>query len=137
MGISKESEQKIIDILKQEIPNLYAVYIFGSQIDGSANSSSDIDIAFLNDSKIDNLKRWEVANKIAQELLIDVDLVDLKETNTVFKFQIVSTAKRVYGKGFKVDNFEMLAYSFYLRFQEDRKGIIENIIKTKTVLGDS
>ena len=90
----------IIQTLKQYIPNLKAIYIFGSFAQNKQNSSSDLDIAILADKKLNNIKRWEIANKLANKLNIDIDLVDLLEANTILKFQIVSKGKRVYGSGF-------------------------------------
>jgi len=136
MKLSKEIEAKIVAILQKEIPSLQAIYLFGSYANGFVNQESDIDIAFLSSSKIDTLKRWNIANLLARELLIDVDLINLQEANTVFRFEIISQGKRIYGSGFEVEQFEMLSYSFYVRLQEERKEIIENILEKRTVLGD-
>jgi len=59
----------------------------------------------------------------------DVDLVDLKSANTIFKFQIVAKGIRVYGSDYEVEEFEMLTFSFYIRFKEERKIIEDSIIK--------
>jgi len=64
----------------------------------------------------------------------DVDLIDMNQTNTIFRYQILSNAKRLYGDGYDVESFETLAYSFYLRFQEERKPIVDAIMRDKKVL---
>ena len=124
----------IISMLKKQIPSLQAVYIFGSFIDGTADDDSDIDIAFLAIEKISNVLRWEISKLIALALQVDVDLINLRETDTIFRYQILSTAKRIYGHGYDVESFETLAYSFYLRFQEERKPILDRIYMDKKVL---
>jgi len=129
-----DREKLIINTLKHEIPSLQSIYIFGSQNDGTATKKSDIDIAYLSDKKFSQLQRWELSQKLADKLSLDVDLIDIKDTNTIFRYQIISTATRIYGKGYDVENFETLAYSFYLRFQEERKPIIDAIKKRKSVL---
>lgn len=135
MYLSINNRQLIVKTLKQEIPMLQAVYLFGSQRDGSANASSDIDIAYLTTKSLDNVERWELSQKVASLLSYDVDLIELSQTNTIFRYQILSTAERIYGEGYEVESFETLAYSFYLRFQEERKPIVDEIMKNKSVLG--
>ena len=135
MYLQEDEINIIIDILKSNIPKLKAIYIFGSFANESANSGSDVDIAYLSDESLSNVERWELSVEIARLLRRDVDLVDLRGANTIFRYQIISTAKRVYGGGYEVESFETLVYSFYLRFKQERKPIEEAIKKNKTVLG--
>jgi predicted nucleotidyltransferase len=114
---------------------LQALYLFGSQRDGTATASSDIDIAYLTTKPLNAINRWELSQKLASLLSCDIDLVELSTTNTIFRYQILSTAERIYGEGYEVESFETLAYSFYLRFQEERKPIVDEIMKNKSVLG--
>lgn len=135
MYLKNEDKQLIIDTLKQEIPELQAIYIFGSQSDGSATSKSDIDIAYLSTKTLTNVERWEVSQKLASLLSMDIDLLELSTTNTIFRYQILSTAERIYGHGYEVESFETLAYSFYLRFKEERQPIVDAIMENKSVFG--
>ncbi len=126
----------IIEILKSEIPNILAIYIFGSFANGTANKKSDIDIAYLSKTELSSLDRWNISQKLANKLLIDVDLVDLYSANTVFRYQIVSNAERIYESGYDIEEFETLIYSQYLRFKEERQPIVDEIIKNKTIIGE-
>jgi len=126
-------EQVVISTLKETIPELSALYLFGSYADGTATEKSDIDIAYLSDREIPAPLRWEKAQLLAKKLSKDIDLIDLGKTNTVFRYQIISQGKRIYGQGYELDTFETLAYSFYLRFQEERKPIIDAIYKDGTI----
>ena len=137
MVLKKLDKQLIIDTLKQEIPKLQALYLFGSQNDGSATTKSDVDIAYLSQKSLSSLERWDVSQKLASLLSLDVDLIELSTTNTIFRYQILSTAKRIYGGGYEVESFETLAYSFYLRFQEERQPIVDEILKNKSVFGNA
>jgi len=133
--LKNREKQLIVDTLKCEIPELQALYLFGSQKDGTANSKSDVDIAYLNTVSLSSLERWEIAEKLASLLSLDVDLITLSQTNTIFRYQILSTAERIYGEGYDVESFETLAYSFYLRFQEERKPIVDAIMENRSVFG--
>ena len=137
MYLSNEDKQLIVSTLKQEIPMLQALYLFGSQKDGSATTSSDIDIAYLSTKVLGKVERWELSQKLALLLSQDIDLIELAQTNTIFRYQILSKGTRIYGEGYDVESFETLAYSFYLRFQEERKPILDEIMKNKSVFGNA
>jgi len=133
--LKNKEKQLIVDTLKSEIPELQALYLFGSQNDGTASMQSDVDIAYLSKRELTSVERWELSNRLASLLSINVDLIELSQTNTIFRYQILSTAERIYGEGYEVESFETLAYSFYLRFQEERKPIVDEIIKNRSVFG--
>ena len=127
--------ETIVTQIQALIPDVEAIYLFGSCADGTALAQSDVDIAFLNECEIDDVRRWEIANELALSLKRDVDLIDLKKSNTIFRVEILSTAKRLYCRNLsKVEAFESLAYSFYVRFKEERRAIEEQIYKDKKVL---
>ena len=135
MYLDKSKKQLIISNLKEEIPGLQALYLFGSYADGTANHESDIDIAYLSPRSLTPTQKWNIAQKLAILLSIDVDLIELFNTNTIFRYQILSTGTRIYGEGYDVESFETLAYSFYLRLQEERKPILDEILKNKSIYG--
>ena len=137
MVLKTLDKQLIIDTLKKEIPELQALYLFGSQNDGSATKKSDVDIAYLSRKTLSSLERWDISQKLASLLSLDVDLIELSTTNTIFRYQILSTAERIYGTGYEIESFETLTYSFYLRFQEERQPILDEIMKNKSVFGVS
>ncbi len=103
----------IIKQLIKDIPKLKAIYIFGSYADNTALAHSDIDIAFLSDISLDEVTIWEISNELAFILKKDIDLIDIKKTNTIFRVQILSKANRIYCiNNTSVEAFESLAYSF-------------------------
>jgi len=132
--LSTEQKMLIIQSLREQIPALKALYLFGSYAEGVASGSSDIDIAYLSSESIPQTARWEISQALASQLSIDVDLIDLANTNTIFRYQIISKGERLYGDGYEVESFETLAYSFYLRFQEERQPIVDAIYEDKKVL---
>ena len=135
MHLDSDKKQILVDMMKQEIPKLQALYLFGSQADGTAEAASDVDVAYLCEERLSAVKRWELSQKLARSLSLDVDLIELSQTNTIFRYQIISTAERIYGEGYEVERFETLAYSFYLRFQEERKPIVDAIMEKKSIYG--
>lgn len=116
--------EKIIAFLQSKL-SLRLLILFGSYASGHATEKSDIDLAFYADDPIDtNTLLLEIAPELAALLHIEkVDLVNLKEIDTVFRFVIVSTGKIIYREG-DFDTYLDLAYTQYLQFNDDRKEIL-------------
>lgn len=116
--------------------DLQAVYIFGSQVTEFAHAGSDVDIAILCNQPLSAERRWELSNKLAKLLQCDVDIVDLKSVSTVMQFQVIYTGKRIYCKEpGKQEFFETYVYSDYIRLNEQRHEIIEDIKKRGSIYG--
>ena len=133
MKLSTEQKKQIQQTLQSEIKQLKAIYLFGSYVDGSANKQSDIDLAFLSDSAPTAIQKWEIANTLANLLGADIDLVDIAETDTIFRYQIISTGERLYGSGYELEAFETQTYGIYLHFQEERKPILDAIYADRRI----
>ncbi len=122
-------EDKIVNKIKERVPNVLAIYIFGSFGTAHQTAESDVDIAVLMPKKMDPLTLWDTAQQIAIELNKDVDLIDLKGASTVFQNQIISTGKRIYcSDKISCDLFEHTCLSMYLRFNEERKDFIRGVM---------
>lgn len=114
--------------IKQEFPSVVGIWLFGSIAAENSTSESDIDLAILLPEKADAVKLWQCAQNIASTVNQDTDLVDLLEASTVFRAQVVQNGKRIYAADkFKCDMFETQALSSYLRFNEERKELLDDI----------
>ncbi|MBN4077488.1 nucleotidyltransferase domain-containing protein [Sulfobacillus acidophilus] len=127
MDILETAKNTILEAL----PNIDAIYLFGSYASSTSNSKSDLDLAILPKKKLDKVKLWNLAQEIAIKIDKDVDLIDLFEASTVFKFQIVHEGRIIYSTSDKVCNFfDNYVHSSYLKFNEERKEILDKIKKT-------
>jgi predicted nucleotidyltransferase len=131
--------QEIFQIAKEEIHKIYpkvkGIYVFGSFASRTETKDSDLDIAILLDKPAESTVLWNLAQNIAYRIHREVDLIDLFTASTVLRFQIITTAKRIEESDFKAcDLFEDLSFSMYIRFNEERKGILEDIKKTGRIL---
>ena len=128
-----------IKFLVSRLPTLHGIYLFGSQADGSARPDSDYDIAFLLPAPADSPEPYTLflmAVELGEHLGQTVDLIDLHQTKTDFRFQIISTAKRIYcADRTACDTFEVVTYSMYQRFEEERKDIVEAVKNRGSVYG--
>jgi len=126
----------IVGMIQARFPNLQGLYLFGSVALGQDNTESDLDLAVLFPRAVDPVMLWECAEEIGGLVKRHVDLVDLQSASTVMRMQVIQTGQRV----FTVDeaacqNFEMVALSMYVRFNEERQEIIEAIQQDKRVFG--
>lgn len=114
----------------------YLIYLFGSSVTENFREDSDIDIAFLSDEAINDYEIFLLAQEIADMLRRDVDLINLSNSSTVFKAQVIGNGKVIYCSD---DNrrmyFEMRAYKEYALLNEERQVILDNINKRGSVYG--
>lgn len=130
LDIHKQKLEKALRRIKQKIPGLLAVVLFGTFGTEHETTSSDLDLAILSNNKLDQICVWNLAQDIAIELNQDVDLIDLHLASTVFRFQILSSGTVIYCSDEKIfGEFDTTAFSMYFDFQEIRKGILEDYKK--------
>lgn len=128
--------QEIILNHCQKIPELQAVYIFGSVADNTTHNDSDVDIAFLAKAPFDNVARWSLSQDIAIDLKKDVDLVDLQNCSEVLRFMVISKGKLIFNNAPQyLENFADNAYYLYMDLQELKSEQYLDIQKERSVYG--
>jgi predicted nucleotidyltransferase len=126
--VIKEIEKQIVDFLIKKIPELQGIYIFGSYVNKTITSKSDVDIAFLSFKKISVVEKWKIQEELASILNVNVYLVDLKDASLVLRSEIIENGERIYtADAFECDNFEVTTYSLYSDLNESRMHIINDL----------
>ncbi|GGN19813.1 MULTISPECIES: type VII toxin-antitoxin system MntA family adenylyltransferase antitoxin [Marinomonas] len=120
---------KLIQAVKRLMPRARLIYLFGSQADGSATASSDIDIAVLLDKKMDSVARFDLQETLAIELNQDVDLIDLLAASTVLQNQVIMNGELLFGSENEQAKFEMQIMSMYQHLNEERAGILQDYLQ--------
>ena len=110
-----------------KIPNLMALYVFGSQAQGSPRPDSDLDLAVLAPGYIDPALLWSLSNEIANLVNGEVDLLDLRAASTVMQYQVISTGKAVWDIGLQARLFEVAVLSEKLSLDEAREPLLRTI----------
>jgi len=128
MSIPATQIQLIKTALLEALPTLKLIYLFGSQAKGTANGSSDWDIAVLPQGPLDNTLRWDLAQNLASKLGLDVDLVDLSGASTVLQMQVVNDGQLLMGDRQEADVFETQVFSMYAHLQESRQDIVDEFV---------
>lgn len=132
----KISQKAIVQFLLDRYPDLIAIYLFGSYAEETQTIESDIDLAILPVKPLNQGEQWKLSQQLASILNCNVDLIDLKRASTVMQMQTISNGKNLYESNrFKRESFEDYVFSSYARLNEERKGIIKDIIARGTVYG--
>lgn len=129
-----EMYQVITDFLLNKI-NPSFIIVFGSYAKNLTHKDSDIDVAFYSfDTTFSKYEIFIFAQELADILKIDVDLIDLAEASTVFKAQIFTTGTVIYSKDDTLlKTQQMTALSMYAKLNEERKNILKNIDKSRSI----
>lgn len=115
--------------VQAKIPNLMALYVFGSQAQGSPRPDSDLDLAVLAPGYIDPALLWSLSNEIANLVNGEVDLLDLRAASTVMQYQVISTGKTVWDIGLQAHLFEVFVLSEKLALDEAREPLLRTITR--------
>lgn len=127
--LSSDHQNQLVGILKQSIPNLEAVLLYGSAITEHFSSHSDVDVAVWTGKKLDSVYRWEVQEHIARELSRDVDLVDMEACSEVMAYEIVRTGEVIFQNDFdKVNLYLTKVFWLYLDLQENRQKMLDDYL---------
>lgn len=111
------------------IPNLMALYVFGSQAQGTPRPDSDLDLAILAPDHVEPNLLWSLSNDIAKLVNCEVDLLDLRAASTVMQYQVISTGKAIWNIGLQARLFEVFILSEKLAFDEAREPLLRAITK--------
>lgn len=85
--LSTQLEDTIKEVLQERVQPSF-ILLFGSYAKGIAREDSDLDIAYFSETTLSNYERFLLAGDLAEMCQIDVDLVDIKQVDTVFAAQI-------------------------------------------------
>jgi predicted nucleotidyltransferase len=122
--------------MKEAVPDVIAIYQFGSTVDGTEHAQSDLDLALLASSPLPNLDRWALQEDLAAELRRDVDLVDLRAASTVMQAQVLDTGTVLVETDRTArQQFEMRVCSAYALLNEERAEILEDVQTRGRVYG--
>ncbi|MCK6691905.1 MAG: nucleotidyltransferase domain-containing protein [Thermoanaerobaculia bacterium] len=125
----------ITNALKEAIPSLKGIYLFGSRAENTARPDSDYDLAFLApDHLLDDEALYRLRLRLAALLDADVDLIDLGQASTVLQFQIVAKGIRVFSDDdLFCDTFDLFVFSSYQHLNEGQAEILQDIRQRRSV----
>jgi predicted nucleotidyltransferase len=136
MALRAELTDRLVAELMSRVPDLVAIYLFGSCARGDTNGSSDLDLAVLPRRRLDPVRRWDIQQHLAQLAGTDVDLVDLLASSTVLRVQVMADGRLLYeADRTERESFEATTLSAYARLNEERRGILADIAAAGRIHG--
>lgn len=120
-------------------PGVQAIYLFGTYGTPAQRPDSDLDIALLLEPSEARREKSLSFGKCREALEafagLSVDLINLREVNTVFQNEIISEGTLLASPDEPAtEAFEMQVMSAYQKLNEERSGILEDIALTGRVL---
>lgn len=123
-------KSRVIGSVRSKVKNVKLIYLFGSFASGEQHANSDLDIAILPIKALDNVTRWQIAQDLACELDIDVDLIDLNTASTVLCQQVITQGQLLWGDVNDDDIFTVKTISMYQNLQVERAMILSDLTIT-------
>jgi predicted nucleotidyltransferase len=128
--------EAFISHVRNAVPNLIALYRFGSQAQGTATPASDVDVALLAHQALSHTALFDLQQRLAALLHKEVDLIDLHAAPTVLRMQVLSTGECLFsGNDIRREEFETSVFSAYARLNEERRGILDDVRARGSVYG--
>ncbi len=133
-------QNTLIEQIRQARPDTQAIYLFGSYANGTANAESDLDVALLlppvEAYTLPPAFWWTLQTELSDQLGLPVDLINLRQVNTVFQIEIIDTGRRIYCFHRPTcDDFEAITISLYHKLNDERAEILAAIRATGVIYG--
>jgi uncharacterized protein len=121
--------------LQAQVPELLAVYAFGSRVTGRSGPDSDLDLAVLVAGYADPVRLWELAGDLADLAGSPVDLLDLRAASTVMQYQVITTGERWWAADAQAALLEAAMLSEKTALDTARAGLLQDIQDSGVVYG--
>ena len=125
----------IVQTLQVSVPNILAIYAFGSRVQGTAGPESDLDLAVLVAGYAEPVALWKLSGELADLAGCTVDLLDLRAASTVMQYQILISGERWWAKDAQAALFEAAMLSEKTALDTARAGLLNDIQKEGKVYG--
>ena len=125
----------VVQLLQSRLPTLLAVYAFGSQVAGTADQHSDLDLAVLVAGYADSVELWDISSDVAELVNCEVDLLDFRAASTVMQYQILTKGKRLFALDSSIDSYEAGLLSDMTALNEARAALLADIQQGGFVYG--
>ncbi len=121
--------------LRFRLVGLQAIYAFGSQVEGTADPASDLDLAVLVGGYVPPLQLWELSGEIADLVGCPVDLLDFRAASTVMQYRILTTGQRWWAADSRADLYEAGVLSDKTELDGARAGLLDDVQREGRIYG--
>lgn len=133
--VAPEVMERSVRLLQASLPDLLAVYGFGSRVQGTATAQSDLDMAVLVAGYADVARLWQLSGALADIAGCAVDLLDLRAASTVMQYQVITLGERWWERDAQAALFESAVLSEKTALDTARAGLLADIRDRGSVYG--
>ena len=126
----------IIKTIIAELPDVLAIYRYGSAGSKYERPDSDIDIAILANHIVPFQKMTELAATLMDVTERDIDISDLQKLPVTLRVQIVLQGERIFCEDqVAAETYDTHTLSDYVRLNEERRYILKDIQQRERIYG--
>jgi len=126
----------IIKTIIAELPNVQAIYRYGSAGSKYERHDSDIDLAILENQVLPFQKMVELAEILRDVTGREIDINDLHKLPVTLRVQIVMQGQRIFCKDrVAAETYDTHTLSDYVRLNEERQYILKDIQQREKIYG--
>lgn len=119
------------DVLLNALPDVWAIYVYGSFARGDEWPESDIDLAVLRPPGRAFQDIFGLIGKISERVGRDVDLIDLRKVGDVLRVEVLAEGRALYvAQPALVLAWEASAMSRYAHHREEIRDILGDFRRT-------
>lgn len=134
--LSAQDIETIVAEVLACLPSAQGIYIYGSMARGDGRSDSDLDIAVVQMTPPDAKHILMLRSRLGLLFGRDIDVLDLRRSSTEIAYQVIGDGECVWGADDEsVALYENSVMSMYADLQIERAGIIEDILKRRSIYG--
>jgi len=123
----------VVRFLRERIPGLRSVHLFGSRKTGDWTPESDVDLSVLADDPMDPVERFRIAADLSAFVGADVDLVDRRTAPALLKNLNVTEGERLWALDWRSEDYELAALREKADWDIELREQREDIRRTGTV----
>jgi predicted nucleotidyltransferase len=136
MWMTDPHKEAVIRCVRHRLPDVRAIYRYGSSGTERERPDSDVDIAVLPAGPLSPETRLALSADLEAVTGRRVDLVDLLAAPTILRAHIVASGERIFCADERACAvFEDYAFSSYAKFNEERRELVGDILRRGSVYG--
>jgi predicted nucleotidyltransferase len=129
-------DARIVTVLRELLPNVEAIYRYGSFGSAHQRPDSDLDLAVLCQQKLDAATRLHLSDQLAAQTGCVIDLNDMRALPVTLRVQIVTQGRRLYAANLaSVEAYDSRVLSEYAELNEFRRPILDDIRARGSIYG--
>jgi hypothetical protein len=129
-------DARIVAVLREVLPDVEAIYRYGSFGGAYQRADSDLDLAVLGRQKLDVATRLQLCNLLTAQTGVVTELNDMRTLPVTLRVQIVTQGRRLFAAHpATAEAYDSRVLSEYAELNEFRRPILDDIRARGSIYG--